>query len=180
MRFDPSQAVKFDMGRGRIQLDGPVSRVLVPADALVGLAKAAGEEALRDFGRQLGTEAGRRAAGRFGDAATPEAVVEHLGGDLALSGLGSLSIERWGRALVLVVGGSPFGADGDPLLCAVFEGALQRGLGRTVEVVLLARDGDSARLLVVNPAAAAKVRAWLADGTAWGDVLAKLHERGAS
>lgn len=180
MRFDPSQAVKFDMGRGRIQLDGPVSRVLVPADALVRLAQAAGTDAARDFGRHLGTEVGRRAAGRFGENATPEEVVEHLGGDLALVGFGSLSIERWGRALVLVVGGSPFGADGDALLAAVLEGALQRGLGRTVDVVPLVREGDDARLLVASASAAGKVRAWLAEGAAWGDVLARLHEGGAS
>ena len=36
-----------------------------------------------------------------------EDVLDHLGGELALLGLGSLGLERWGRALVLTVEGAP-------------------------------------------------------------------------
>ncbi len=179
-RFDPSQAVKFDLGRGVVQLDGSADRVLVPADALLALCNSAGEEALRDFGRKLGTEIGRRAGGRLGDAAAAglQDVLEHLGGDLALAGFGSLGLERWGRALVLTVANSPLGAAGDPLLAAVLEGAIQRALGRDASVVPLARDGESARLLVAGGNAAEKVRGWLGEGVAWGDALARLHARG--
>src|SRR5262245_38721231 len=112
LRFDPSKAVTFDLSHGLVHLEGAPSRLLVPSDALVLLAKAAGPEAAAMFGRSLGEAMGRRVASRLaateGVSSTPvEVVVDHLGGELALAGLGSLGLERWGRALVLVVDQSP-------------------------------------------------------------------------
>ena len=177
-RFDPSNAVKFDLGRGHVALDG-APRMLVPVDALLALCQGAGDEALRDFGRTLGTEVGRRVRERIKvDQASLESVVEHLGGDLALSGLGSLAIERWGRALVMTLSDSPLGAEGDALIAAVLEGALQRGMGRDARVIKLERSDDRVRLLVIAPKMAQKVRGWLDAGVAWGDLLAKLHAGG--
>ena len=174
-RFDPSRAIRFDLVRGQLELDG-ASRLLIPAEALAALCKGAGPDASIDFGRRLGTEVGRRVAERLGlDRADIESVVEHLGGDLALIGFGSLTVERWGRALVFNVTGSPLGAEGDALLAAVLEGALQRGFTRDTRIVLLARDSDQVRLLVSNPRTAPKVRGWLSDGTSWGQVLERLH-----
>lgn len=175
-RFDPAHAVKFDLTRGRVEIDG--ARVIVPVDALVDLCKAAGAEAVTDFGRRLGTEIGRRVAARLGDGApgaSLEAVVEHLGGEFALSGLGSLSLERWGRALQFIVEGSPLGRSGDALLCAVLEGALQRGMGRDATVVTLERDDQRLRLLVIGAEGARKVRGLLDDGIGWSEVLVHLQ-----
>src|SRR5262249_55758598 len=112
VRFDPSKAVTFDLSHGLVHLEGAPSRLLVPAEALGALAAAAGAEATRAFGRTLGEALGRRAGGRLAEGgglrgASADAVIEHLGGELALAGLGSLSLERWGRALVLVVDQSP-------------------------------------------------------------------------
>ena len=180
-RFDPSQTVKFDLTRGQVSFGGSDARVLVPTDALHDLCRGAGNEAMRDFGRRLGTEAGRRAAARLIDGpanASMTDVIEHLGGDLALLGLGSLAAERWGRALVLTVTHSPLGSQGDELLAAVLEGAIQRAMARDVAVVPLHRDDALARLLVVSPSAATRVRAWIDGGTSWGDVLAKLNGSG--
>lgn len=181
-RFDPSESVHFDLARGRVALDAADSRLLVPTAALSALCRSAGLEAVRDFGRLIGTEAGRRVAERLGrdlDSASIEVVLDHLGGDLALMGLGSLGLERWGRALVLTVDGSPFGAEGDPLVASVLEGALQRALVRSVSVVPLQREDQRVRLLAVNAEAAAKVRGWLSKSVTWGEVLAKLNARGA-
>ncbi len=175
-RFDPAHAVKFDLARGRVEIDG--ARALVPVDALVELCKAAGEEAAKDFGRRLGTEIGRRVASRLGDGAVGaslEAVVEHLGGELALTGLGSLSLERWGRALLFVVSGSPLGGSGDALIAAVLEGALQRGMGRDASVVSLTRDDAQVRLLVVGAQGAEKARGLLDQGIVWSEVIARLQ-----
>jgi hypothetical protein len=94
---------------------------------------------------------------------------------LALAGLGSLSIERWGRALVLRVSGSPFGSEGDALLAAVLEGAIQRGLGRDASVVPLERSEGAARFLAVNASAAESVKDWLSEGVGWGEILSKLN-----
>jgi len=181
-RFDPSHSVKFDLGRGTVQIDGSSPRVLVPPSALLDLCQHAGEESLRDFGKKLGTEAGRRLAEHLGSAtqsAGLEPFLEHLGGNLALLGLGSLLLERWGKALVFVVEGSPLGGAGAHLLGAVIEGALQRALGRDTRAVVLASDSDEVRLLVTGAGGAEKVRKWLADGVSWGDALARLQGGGS-
>jgi hypothetical protein len=178
-RFDPSHVLKFDLARGQVEVEGAPPRVLVPADALVELCKNVGPDAVRDFGRRLGTEAGRRTADALGAglaSASLETLLEHLGGNLALMGFGSLGLERWGKALVFTLDGSPFGAGGDALLSAVIEGALQRAAGRDTQVVALSRDDDRVRLIVLSPSAAGTVRDWLARGTSWGEVLSRLHQ----
>lgn len=174
--FDPSQSVAFDLNRGQIAVKGSGERLLVPADALLSLCLSVGSEELSDFGRRLGTEAGRRVAERLGEieAATVETIVDHLGGDLALLGLGSLELERWGKALVFVIEDSPFGAQGDPVLAAVLSGALQRAFGRNAGVIRIDRDDQRARFLVTSPGGAERVRAWLSEGTTWGDALTRL------
>jgi hypothetical protein len=173
--FNPSSQVRFDIGRGQVSMDGDTWRLLVPAEALLELCRAAGPEATKSFARRLGTEIGRRVAGRLAggpERASLEAVVEHLGGDLALVGLGSLSVERWGAALVFRVSNSPAGADS--LLAAVLEGALQRALSRDASLVPLERADGSVRLLVVRAETAQKVRGWLEGGVAWGEALSRL------
>jgi hypothetical protein len=177
--FDPTAAVRFDLARGQIAVPDSGERVLIPADALLTLCEAAEPEARKDFARRLGTEAGRRTAERLGSAtsASVESVVEHLGGDLALMGLGSLELERWGRALVLSFTSSPFGARGDDILAAALEGAIQRAFGRDVGVVRLARDDARARFLVTSRAGAERVKSSLGSGRAWGDVLAELDSK---
>jgi hypothetical protein len=175
--FNPTHAVRFELGRGTVSVngsEGPEPRVLVPADALRNLCTSAGPEAMKDFGRRLGTEIGRRVATRLGKGGSVAAIVEHLGGDLALAGLGSLGAEVWGQALVFTVTGSPLGKDGDSLLGAILEGAIQRALARDAAVVPIDRTDERARLVVVSPATASRVRQWLAEGVSWGDTLSRL------
>jgi hypothetical protein len=175
--FNPTHEVSFDLLQGTI-FAGDSTRVMVPAEALLTLCKSAGNEAARDFGHLLGGEVGRRALERLGirpEQASVAAIVEHFGGDLALLGLGSLSVEQWGKAAVLRISDSPLGAGGDGVLAAVLEGALQRGMSRQAQLVVLERSDGSVRFLVVNPKAAEKVRTWLAEGVTWGEVLARLN-----
>lgn len=177
---NPAHAVRFELEKGRVSIGGTDARVLVPANALARLTASAGEAASRDFGRHLGTEIGRRVAERVAPGATVPELVEHLGGELALAGLGSLAVEVWGRALIFKVEGSPLGPEGDALLCAVLEGALQRGLTRDARVIPIARGDTTARLLVVHPRIADKVTSWLRSGVSWGDALARLNTSGTS
>lgn len=175
-RFNPSGSVSFDLARGRVDCDG--EHVLVPADALLDLCKQAGDDALVDFGRRLGTAAGRRVAARLGDgisSATLEEVLDHLGGELALLGLGSLGLERWGRALVLSIEGAPFGQQLDRLLGAVLEGALQRAFGRDCRAAKLVRDDRIVRFLIGNPSSVGQVSQWLGSGISYGDALTRLQ-----
>ncbi len=177
-RFDPESSVTFDLTRGLVHVDGAPPGLLVPADALLAMARAAGTGAVAAFGRSLGTGVGRRAARRLAagaGAASVETAIEHLGGELALAGLGSLGLERWGQAAVLVIDGSPLEAEGDALIEAVLAGAVEAATERAVHVACIGRDGARARFFLGSAAGVAKVRAWLADGLPWGEALARLH-----
>lgn len=180
--FDPSYALEFDFARGQIRVANAAERIAVPCDALLALCQGATDDALRDFGRRLGTEAGRVMNDRLGQAwqASLETVVEHLGAELALMGLGSLGLERWGHALVLTFDHSPLGAAGDRLLGAVLEGAMQRSFGRDVVAIQLSREQERVRFFIGGHDGARKASDWLAQGVAWGDVLGRLATRGAS
>jgi hypothetical protein len=176
--FDPTKAVTFDLARGLVRLDDDSARLLVPASALLTLLKAAGPQAAAAFARSLGEPLGARVAARLSGAdairaASPETVVDQLGGELALVGLGALALERWGRALLLVVERSPLGED-PSLVGAVLEGALQGATGRAVHCVQLS-SGAQCRFLVTGEAAAHKAREWLQGGVSWGEVIARLH-----
>ena len=186
-RFDPSKEITFDLTHGVVQLGGAPLRVLVPADALAMLCVAAGTEASTTFGRALGDVMGKRVASRLGSPsrgadpreavrrATLEMVVEHLGGELALAGLGSLGLERWGRALVMVIDQSPLGPGGDTVLEATLGAAVGAATGRLVRARRLSRDGVRVRFFMGSERAAFKVRAWLVQGVTWGEALARLH-----
>lgn len=178
--FDPSKAVTFDLTRGLVQQEGAPSGLIVPAEALAALAHAAGPEASSTFGRSVGEAIGRRVASHLAAAdgvraAGTGAVVEHLGGELAMTGLGSLTLERWGRALVLVIDRSPLGAAGDALLESVLAGALSAAVGEPSSLTVLERDGVRVRFLVTSRAGADRMRAWLDEGVPWGDALVRLH-----
>ncbi|MFO0757366.1 MAG: hypothetical protein U0359_12795 [Byssovorax sp.] len=183
IRFDPSEAVTFDFGRGLVALageGGEAPRVLVPGEALATLCDAAGPSAAGAFGRSLGQAMGERVAGRLaGEAgvrgASVEEVVEQLGAELSLAGLGSLALERWGKAIVMVIARSPLGARGDALLEAVLAGALGAATGREARSLFLGRDEASARFLITGDAGLAKVTSLLADGLSWGEALVRLH-----
>lgn len=177
--FNPSASVKFDLDRGVVSLDGQDTRVLVPSALLVQLCKSAGASARRDFGKQLGRDTAGRVARRLGDAllgASLESLLDHLGGDLALLGLGSLGLERWGRALVFTITGSPLGAEGEDLLSSVLEGAMDRLYGRETELVSLGREGERLRLVALSPIVAERVRQWLASELKWGEIVTRLQQ----
>src|SRR5580698_7411325 len=96
--FDATHSIQFDLGRGNVR-SGDEQVLLVPANALASLTAVAPAEASQGLGRALG----RRARARLDDVAEAsiEAVVTQLAGEAALAGIGSLSIERWGQALVV-------------------------------------------------------------------------------
>jgi hypothetical protein len=189
-RFDPSKAVTFDLASGLVHIEGAPSRVLVPAEALRTLCAAAGREASGAFGRSIGAPMGLRVAHRFAEEgasdvegvrrASVEAIVDHLGGEMAIAGFGSLSIERWGHALVLVVDNSPLGGPGDVVVEAVLEGALEAATGRPARALVIARDTTRARFLIAGSAAVAKARAWIEQGVSWGEALTRLHAQDAA
>jgi hypothetical protein len=178
-------AVTFDLARGVVRLGANAPGLLVPADALGALLAAAGPEARRAFGHALGEDLGRAAADRLAFdaldrmsavlAASPEEVLTELAAAWALAGLGALGMERWGRALVMVVEGAPLGGEGDALLEAALESAISSASGREARVTAIAREPMRARFLVGGVGAAAKARALVARGLSWTEALGALH-----
>ncbi len=181
----PTHAVTFDLSRGEVHLDLPpgedhAGSLVVPGDALASLAQAAGAAAAVEFGRALGHRLGARVSARLEAGvreASIDAVASAIGGELAVAGLGVLTVERWGRALVIVVEGGSLGAGvaADALRAAAIEGIFSRAAGRELGATPLARDGARLRVLVASAASAARARAWLDEGASWGDVITRLH-----
>lgn len=175
-RFDPTRAIVYDLARGHLRDDEGASRLNLPTHLLLRLCESAGPETARDFAASLGEELGRRIFDRLGDdrlTASIEAWTEHLGGQLALLGLGNLSLEKWGKALVLRVAAIPQGTL--TLLEGVLGGAIRRGLGRQVTVVGFLR-GDDGEFLVLSEAGAQKARTFAQSGTPLGQVVEELHK----
>jgi hypothetical protein len=174
--FDPTRSVEFDLESGQVRVGGSPPRLVIPADSVLRLASDAGDEKMRDFAQQLGNEIARRATLRLGDIsqASMQSVAEHIGGEFALMGLGSVGLERWGQALVIVIEASPLGAAGDSLLAAIIEGVTKRAAGRDVNVVMLAREGAKVRYLITGDQGAQKTCDLLQSGKPWGAALAEL------
>lgn len=176
--FDPKKAVTFDLPKGQVRLTEPSDNeraVIVPAGALAAVIAAAGDTASRELGRSIGRTLGGRVAGRLGNVrdAKLDDVLSELATELAIVGLGTLEIERWGRALVVSVDHAPIDHDG--FLGALVEGLLSAASGRDLRTAPLSREGSRLRVLVGNVASIERVVAWIGEGIAWGEALTRLH-----
>lgn len=177
--FDSTGAVRFDLRSGRVHAggDGGERVLLVPTSALDDIVLSAPPEAVEALGRALGAAIGRRAAGRQDPGAVPiDSFVAQLAGEASLAGIGALSIERWGRALVVVVEDSPLVGT---LLAPLVAAAVEAASGRSVSCALLSRDERAARVLLGSESGVARVREWIASGMPWGEALVKLHGGGS-
>lgn len=176
--FDPSGAVRFDMKSGAASDARGTRLVLVPAAALEALERST-PGALAYLGSEVGKGCGDRVAARLGGdgavrAATLEVVVTHLAGELAIAGLGAVHVERWGRALVIVVANPGVASDG--FMGAALAAALLSATGREVAIAPLGREGTTARYFVGAQATVVKARSLVSQGKSWGDVLSALQK----
>jgi hypothetical protein len=177
--FDSTHAVRFDLPRGSVRAGGDSGErvLLVPTSALDDLVLSAPAEAVEALGRALGAAIGRRAAGRMDPKTAPmDSFVTQLAGEAAIAGVGALSIERWGRALVVVVEDSPLSST---LLAPIVAAAVEGASGRQVASALLSRDERTARVLIASESGVARAREWIASGLPWGEALVRLHGGGA-
>jgi hypothetical protein len=177
--------VDFDLTRGRVDTGGDHRVVLVPVPVLSELAELAGLESIKEIARSVGVSFGRRVAAKLGSAdavagASLEAVVSALAVEVAVSGWGALRLERWGKALVLVVDHAPDLPTG--ALASLLEGAVEAAAAREVHAVALNGEGGNkkaggvARVLLLGSKAAQRARLWIAEGASERDVLSRLHE----
>jgi hypothetical protein len=172
--FDPARSVRFDLARGSVH-HADARHVLFPVEVLDVLAKNGAGEAVA---RVAGTAVGKRAAaGLEGGArrATLETFTSTLGGEIAVAGGGLLAVERWGRAMVLVLSDSPLP---DVMVGPFLAGALEGAAEQKTFCTLLERDAKNARVLVSNEATARRVHDWLEEKVAWGEALARLQSGG--
>jgi hypothetical protein len=177
--FDPAQSLRIDLARGQLTLAGSGDRLLVPMESLIDLLASSEHDAIVAFGAGIGTEVGRRVADRLGSAITQSSVelyLEHLGGELALLGLGSLSLERWGHALVLSLEGLKDSAALETVTIALLEAAIQRSLSRDVAVVSFGRQGAAFKMALLGHHVKDEVEGALSAGKSYGDVLSRLHQ----
>jgi hypothetical protein len=172
-----AEPVRFDLATGRVETDAGERLVLVPLPSFDELVEWAGPDVASRFARGIGASIGRRIASRLGHAAgvrgaSLEGFVTEMALQMALSGWGSPSIERWGKALVVSVEHAPTRDRG--VVVAFVEGALGAAVGTEVHGAALSADG-SVRVLLTNATRAAEARGWTSDGVSAAEVIARLH-----
>lgn len=179
---DVSGSVRFDLPSGTVRLADDEAALVLPVAVLSQLVHAAPAAAREDVGRALGAHLGRGIVRRAGGGralleGTAEQAVTWLAAELAVAGLGTCALERWGKALVVQVDDSPLAGAPEFLACVV-EGALAAATGRALSCAKLGGEGR-VRVLVSSAGAAARVRGWLEQGTNEGEALARLQSGGA-
>jgi hypothetical protein len=172
-----SHPVRFDLATGQVKTGDGERLIVIPLSALDELAETAGVAAANRFARGIGVAIGRRLAQKMGSIdgvrmATLESFVSGLALEIALAGWGSLSMERWGRAMVVLVDHAPVKQPG--IVAALVEGAIEAAAGREAHGVAL-EGGGPARILVASEKTAARARVWTAEGVSGSEVIARLH-----
>ena len=174
---DLSGAIRFDLESGAVRLSNDEKGVVLPAAILGDLVAGASSDVRKATARKLGEHLGRSLARRAGSESALldgglEQAASLLAAELALAGLGSCNLERWGRALVVHVEGAPQIAP--DFLAHVVEGALAAATRRSLVCTLLSEEGG-VRVAVTSESAASRVRGWLDQGITWGDALGRLQ-----
>lgn len=176
--FDPSRAVRLDFPRGAALASNDERLVLVPAAALIELTLEAPSELRVTLGKAVGASLGARVAKRLGGSdgttrATLEAFLNDLAAEVAAAGLGTLGLERWGKALVATVGNAA--VDDDAFLAGMVGTALATATGKDTHAVHIGSADGKARLLIASRGTAERVRGYVAAGESFGSILEKLH-----
>ncbi|MBX3225695.1 MAG: hypothetical protein KIT84_31040 [Labilithrix sp.] len=177
--FDPNGAVRFDMTNGATSDSRGTRFLLVPAAALEALDRTT-PGALAHLGAEVGRACGARVAASLGGdggvrASTLEVVVTHLAGELAIAGLGSVTVERWGRALVVVLTNPNVNSDG--FLAAALAGAVGFAAGRDVCMIPIGREGNVLRFLIGTSQTMIRCRSLVSSGKTWMEILSALQPK---
>ena len=177
-RFDPGGFWEFHLSGGALRTREGRRVVVLPenvAGPLFRLALDHGDQVLlSEIGASLGAEAAA-ALGEGLQERAPETVLGHARSVVALFGLGRLSLDRWGDALVATLEGAP-ALHGDAL--AALLGGLFSALGSAVVSCVSIGGG---RFILVHPDVADAVRGWVAGGADLGGVIARLaHPAGGA
>jgi hypothetical protein len=178
--FDAASFLEIDLTRGSISSAGKEQLALVPTQVLRALEPG---DALDAAASDWGHAHGRRLAEQVdldADNTSLEALASHLGGTLAAFGMGRLSVEIRGSALLFRTGW-----DGDPALTegmsALLEGFLAGYLSalgtQPFAAVHLGKDSQGRLFWAGNPDAAKEVRRLVATGADPEGVITALMSR---
>lgn len=176
--FDPNGAVRFDLKSGAAT-DARGARLVVLPSAALEVLERAHPDAVAALGHETGKACGAKVAARLGGdtgvrGAQLEVVVSHLAGELAVAGLGAVHLERWGRAMVLVLANPSVASE---RFCgAILAGALGAATGREVATTSLGKDGGGLRFFVGTRATTERVGKMIQSGTPFAQALAALQE----
>jgi hypothetical protein len=179
--FDAASFVQFDLENGLVSTLEKKPVALVPLEVLSTLEP--GEElheAASSFGRLHGKQLQVNLQGADQSPGVQE-LAEHLAGTAAVLGLGRLSVEIFGDALILRIGStsedSATSSRGyQALLCGFFSGYLNSLSSREFQVIPLDVVDSDQRYLASNPNAAKKVIRWMSSGTDTITAIGKLSE----
>jgi hypothetical protein len=177
--FDASGFVRFDLASGGIRSVADESLALVPRRLLGLLEPGAGlDAAAREWGRAHGER-----LARTGREAPVETLADTLGGVLAVAGLGRVTIETRGDALLLRAVAPDGSREAEPaatrdLLAGFVAGFLTAVDPAGFEVLTLSESGGERLLWAGSPAAVARVRAWMKDGVEPMQALDRLSRGG--
>jgi hypothetical protein len=172
--FDPNGAVRFDLKTGAASDSKGQRVVLVPSSSIESLDPAAQERLGSDLGRACGARAQMRLGGEgAARAATLEGVVSQLGGELAIAGVGAVHLERWGRAMIVVVTNPSVASDA--FVGAAVAAALGAVSGRDVGAAPLGRERGAARYFVGSPDTVSRVRRLVTEGRGYAEIVHMLQ-----
>ncbi len=175
--FDASSFVKIDLTKGAISSSGKDRLVMVPISVLQSLRPS---DTLRTAAMDWGKLHGRRLAERVDQTAentSLEALSSHLGGTLAAFGLGRLSIEIHGSALLFKAEGDLNSriTDGVSVLMEGFLAGYLSALGSdTFKVVRLGEASGGWLFWAGNPRVAPKIRQRVSAGRTPMEILNTL------
>jgi hypothetical protein len=183
--FDMSGAFRFDLAQGKVSLTaaGAIepAHVVLPGASLLSLTRSLSSDQLVDFGHSVGIIFGARVLQRLDNAsaAPPKDLLDHLGGEFALAGLGTLALESWGKALVFTLLDCPVslskGARAEnPWVAAILESALIRIFGRELAVVTVPGEGPTARYVVCSRPAREEVQNSVSHES-FGETVSRLN-----
>lgn len=175
--FDPNGAVRFDLNRGAASDARGARLVVLPSSAIEALERSQAG-AVAALGAELGRACGAKIASRLGGDggvrnAQLEVVVSHLAGELAVSGVGAIHLERWGRAMICVVTNPSVSSD--VFLGSVIGNAIGAASGREVVAAAVGRDGGESRFFIGTAKTAERVRGLVAQGKAFAEIVASIQ-----
>jgi hypothetical protein len=175
--FDAKGFVEFDLTAGQISSVGNDRLALIPLEVLASLSPSKElDEAARKWGQAHGA---RLAQGLPADAGV-QALADNLGGTAAVLGLGRLSIEIRGDALLLKISKKAQVAatkGGTALLMGFLGGYLTAIAGDSFELVAMGDKNDELLFFAGNGEAAGTVRKSIENGGEPIEAIGQLKTR---